>query len=667
MHSVNERTAAQLRDEVWVQLFPWLDGYVSSEAALLEAMVANTPDWWLSDCPRVTAGEADLESIVEQLAEVFVNNHKSLLFGDAFPRLDADLPMRALDLGARPATVVQRLGPGVTVADLMKLTVADFFTIRGTSEQTVQDVVAALLTVAVLIDPGAGLEDFGEPLEAPAVAQMLDDLSALATWQRVRGRHDQPMLQVEIDDESPEAIQQVAARLTAITPLDLPDNDPVDAVDEIENLVGQLGEQELLVLDHRLMALTPVTLGELSTKLHVSKARASGIEAALKNKLNDACGYGTAVGNLLASMRVEIQPVAALERLLAKHPVLADVVPSLHVPLWLVLDRLDDYFEVTDNWAAAPDVTAARGRTFALLEDIESANGVASLETAATFAAMPRGELERWLRWCEVPIIGDSALLRTKRVGDFAVGALEALGVPTTTEALAAIVDPGRQESAISRLLQADGRVAIGDDVMWRFVEWQPGGEPIQSAPRPSAHNKSPEKTRRLYRVGSSWRYRISVSKDHLRGSGFVIPAGVATAFGCTRGAVTELPSPLGVQMIRWTAAQPTCGTIRRFLRELACNTGDQVLLSYSPTDGFSVIEPPRVENDPLRAALAIIGHEHPDSVPEVEVVGLLATAVGLPPDAKPRRILSTFQEHDDDAAVSLLETAWLKRANAND
>jgi hypothetical protein len=457
--------------------------------------------------------------------------------------------------------------------------------------------------------------------------------------------------------------------LTAITPLDLPDNDPIDAVDEIENLVSQLGEREMLVLNERLMAPVPVTLGELSTKLHVSKARASGIEAALKSKLNSACGYGTAVGNMLASMRVEIQPVAALERLLAKHPVLAETVPSLHVPLWLVLDRLDDYFEVTDSWAAAPDVTAARGRTLALLEDIESPNGSALLDTAAALAAMPRGELERWLEWCEVPVIGDSAVIRTRRLVDFAIGALEALGVPTSAEELARVVDPGRQVSAINRMLHADARVALDDDGMWRVVEWQLAGELAGNTPPLQADAKRPEQTRRLYRVGSSWRYRITVSNDHLRGSGFAIPAGVATAFGCQRGTVTELPSPLGVQMIRWTAAQPTCGTIRRFLREHACRTGDQVLLSWSPAEGFSVMKlaEPEPEADTLRAALAIIGHQDPDSVPTAQLAGVLATAVGLDSDAKPRRILSTYQEHDDEAVVALLETAWIKKATIDD
>jgi hypothetical protein len=664
MQRVKGRASVELRDEVWVDLFPWLDDYVSSKAAILEPLVSDVPDWWLSDSPRVTANEVDLEGVIDQLAEVFVTNHKALAFVDAFPRIDADLAVRALDLSVRSATVVQRLTSDSNVAALLKLTVADFFAVRGTSEQTVQELVRSFLTTAVLVDPTSGLELENEPLEAPAVAQLLDDLKALATWQRVRGRHDQPLIQVEIDDESPEVIQQVAARLTAITPLDLPDDDPKDAIDEIENLVSQLDDRELLVLHQRLMARTPVTLGELSTVLHLSKARTSGVEAALKNKLSDACGYGTAVGNLLASMRVEIQPVAALDRLLAKHPALAEGVPSLSVPLWLVLDRLDDYFEVTDQWAAAPDVNAARARTLALLEDIESPNGVASLDSAAELASMPHGELDRWLRWCGVPIVENSAVLRTKRLADFAVGALEAVGKPTTTEALAAIVDPGRQLSAIARVLHGDVRVSLDNDGLWSLGT--PSGH-LSASAGAETDTVKPERVRRLYRVESSWTYRITVSNDHLRGSSFAIPAGVAMAFGCVRGAVTELPSPLGVQMVRWTGPQATCGTIRRLLRGIASKAGDQVVLSWSPAEGFSVADLAVFDGEPLRAALAAIGHKTPEAVPESEMVRVLASAVGLDADAKPRRILSAYQGHDDHLVVSLLEKAWIRKTSADE
>src|SRR5262249_25494092 len=50
---------------------------------------------------------------------------------------------------------------------------------------------------------------------------------------------------------------------------------------------------------------------------------------------------------------------------------------------------------------------------------------------------------------------------------------------------------------------------------------------------------KTPERTRRMYRRGDAWLYRIRVTKDHLRGSGSVAPIAIASIldmqFGQTR------------------------------------------------------------------------------------------------------------------------------------
>ncbi|AMY54682.1 hypothetical protein HQP04_17585 [Rhodococcus fascians] len=676
MVGVNSSRLDDITDLTWVDVLPWLDGYVSDRAARLERL--GRDEWWLEDSPRETASGGDLEKLLSELADLFVTGHKSIVLSDAFPTLKPGLSVSALCLDTRAATLAGRLTKSTTIDGFLPLTVQDFFAISGTHDGTARELVAAVLGCAVLTDPGLRVSEDDVISAPPVISQLLDDLHELAQWHRIRGRSRQPLVTVTIDDDSPEPIQDVAARIAALTALDLPDGTVGDPIDEIENLVEQLNERESLVLHQRLMAVAPKSLGEMSVRLHVSKARTSTIESDIKSRFTSACGYGTAVGNLLASLRVEIQPVASLDRLLKLHPGIAKAVPALGVPLWLVLDRLDDYFEVTDGWAAAPDVDAAKRRTLSLLEDHESVNGVVDLADVTAAVAMTGHELEEWLRWCEVPLVAGRALTRTAKLADHAVGALEAMGESLSSEILRELVDPGRGVESISRALAADSRVERDHELEWHLAEWSTAdieveGRAAHEVPQFVADStgavrrkrsgvKSPDHTRRLYRVGLGWRYRIVVSRDHLRGSGFALPAGVAAAVGCRRGDVVELSSRLGEQMIRWSGSQPTCGTIRRFLAELAVNVGDSVFLDFGVDRRFDVLPAASIPDDagPLRRVLGMIGHSDPMSISEKNLVRVLADAIGLPGETRPRRLLSAYETGSDDEVTVLLESAWV-------
>lgn len=60
---VNSLPANELSQTLWVDLFPWLDDYVSDRAALLEPL-APSPDWWFSEAPSFTVLEVDLEKVL---------------------------------------------------------------------------------------------------------------------------------------------------------------------------------------------------------------------------------------------------------------------------------------------------------------------------------------------------------------------------------------------------------------------------------------------------------------------------------------------------------------------------------------------------------------------------------------------------------------------------
>lgn len=207
------------------------------------------------------------------------------------------------------------------------------------------------------------------------------------------------------------------------------------------------------------------------------------------------------------------------------------------------------------------------------------------------------------------------------------------------------------------RALRNDGRVSEDDRGLWNLTSADGSG----SAPSEADRQMRPVK--RLYRVDDAWCFRITVTPDHLRGSGLILPIAVANAFGCRQGTIREFASPLGTQVLRWTGKSPTFGTVRRFLADLDCQVGDDVFLTVSDTTGFdvrAVVKPPT--DEPIRVAAALIGYPWPDAIPGPELLGVLATAAGLAPDAKPRRILRVFQAIDEPVA-DVLEAAWVRTA----
>ncbi|MDV6277616.1 hypothetical protein R3Q06_29420 [Rhodococcus erythropolis] len=639
---VNSLPANELSQTLWVDLFPWLDDYVSDRAALLEPL-APSPDWWFSEAPSFTVLEVDLEKVLSELASLYIAHHAAAVLRESFPLLSENLPLAALGLDTRAVTALSRLTTDKAFGGLLTHTTAEIFGVRGTSEQTVHDIVLNLLVCAVMTTPLARVETAEEAVAPPAITALLDDLAQLAMWRRVRGQDSRPLVTVEIDDESPDSIQEVAARISALTPNDLPDTDRTDAMDEIDNLFSQLDERESLVLRERIVARMPQRRGAIGAKLGVGSGRVGQIEADVKAKLNAA---------------------------------------------W-VLDRLDDYFEVTDGWAAAPGVAAAKKRTQTLLEDFESPNGVVALDDVAEVVTMSRGELEKWLAWCGVVVVADSALTRARRISDLAVGALEAVGSPKPVGELVELLKSDRSERSIERALEADDRVAL-DGGVWRLHAWgsadsvgeesvssdeteaisefNVGGDGIVRRKRTRNTAKTPELTRRVYRSGSTWRYRLTVTSDHLRGSGFAVPAGVAVAAGCERGETIELESHLGVQAVRWTGAQPTFGTIRRFLRELSAVEGEDVLLELWQDGTFRVVRPAIVHSDidPLRQALAEVGNREPLRTAERHVVRILAEAVCLDGEDRPRKILRAYEDRGEDVILDFLEAAW-RRGEASE
>ncbi len=656
-------TSSALTAAVWVDLFPWLDDYVSDRAAQLERL-AEPSDWWLADSPAVTASETDLETILGELADLFVAHHKTLALAEAFPKVPTAFPVTALDAGPVATTTIQRAINAGTVAPLLRMTAGELFAVRGTGEETVAEVAYALLRISVRADPWQGTESLDVDEGNPALEQLLGDLTAFAQWRQLRGLRDRPLLTVVLDDESPAAIQEIATRISAITPEDFPDRKIGDPVAEVERLISTFTEAERTVLDRRLLAREPETLSRVALALHVSKGRASGIESGMKRKFLAACDFGTAAGTLLASIRMDMRPVARLDRLIERHPELAAPVSSFEVPLWFALDRFDDIFEVTDGWAAAPNVRAAKQHTVDLLAELADEEGSATTAEIAAVLGMPPEECAAWLNWCAIPLptenspVAEHGPSSDERPGGLIEEAADDASVAVAGAAVPLEVPVGILDAVATEPIPFSLPVAQPTEV------GSPGADPGapakggQTPRRRERRPAAPERTRGLYRTADGWRYRLVLTLDHLRGSGFAIPGGVATAVGCAPGTTATLDSRLGPQTVRFTGMQPTCGTIRRFLAELDSDPGDVVFLLFDDDGSFDIQPAPRVARSgrPLDHALATIGRTTP-SISRDAGLRALAVAIGLAEDAGPARILEAYGARAHDPVLPYLQT----------
>ncbi|MDQ7903518.1 hypothetical protein RB614_03195 [Phytohabitans sp. ZYX-F-186] len=710
-------------DAPWIQVLPWLSAY-DPEAAPELSVAVPSPDWWLTESPAVTTMAVDHDELCRRLARTFIVRHADLDFDAGFPTLPTRLPVAALRADASARTVFQRL-QARAVADLAPLSVQALYDIRGTGQGTVEEIVAALVSAAIVRPAAQGASVHDElaapnPPLPPAHVQLLEDLGKIAAWRHLRNSAGLPLLKITVEDAAPEPIQEAAQRVSFLTAADItPAIASPDPVLDLVAQLSQLDDVQMTLLRERLLARTPRASSELAGHLQLDNEQVHQLEIRTKSLLSDAFGFGTTIGNLLASLRVEIQPVAALQRLTDLHPELTRDVPGFDVPLWLVLDRLDDYFEVTDGWAAAPDVDAARDRTRTILDDLGTEHGVVHLVALQKATNMPAEELRSWLTYCRYPLANGQVLTRISSIADHAAGLIAAHGVALPLVDLHRQVCPGIHVNTLAEHLAGDERFVNTEASRWGLSSWQydeeatirrqidlaldsglgqiaidalvqsiserfdvsPGnvrayattgdyqivGGLVQRQQRATPPPRHPSETRRLYKPTEAWTYRLTVTRDHLRGSGFPVPAGVAGVVGCRPGDVVELDSPLGVQHIRWTGRQPSCGTIKRFLDSLNAQEGQVAFLEFPPNGGFNVRLSAQLPDRaaPLQRALALTGAE-PAQDPDA-VTAQLAGSLGLPLDAKPRRILSTFQRRGDDDIAELLERAWTRASATAD
>lgn len=143
--------------------------------------------------------------------------------------------------------------------------------------------------------------------------------------------------------------------------------------------------------------------------------------------------------------------------------------------------------------------------------------------------------------------------------------------------------------------------------------------------------HQTPELAKAMYYRDGAWMQLVTVTQEHLRGSGTVVQQAVVNLYGLVFNRPIKIPSRLGPQAIRWGRSNCVLGTVRRFLDELGCTLGDRVFFVFGET--FDVVRAPD-QDLKLRGKRAVLNAMGLERQPNESPFETVNKALGLPADA---------------------------------
>ena len=543
--------------------------------------------------------------------------------------------------------------------------------------------------------------------DSRAWASLQAALEAIAEWHVLRARPELAAVATPSAD-APALVHAAWATITNLAASELLAATPVLSASELfdRELSGK-GSRAIDILRMRVFADIPKTLDELGARFALTRERVRQIE-------------GRVIGELRASPRLnpvyelgsnalgEELLVAPLDRILGENPALTQCVVRVSQPLWRVLDRIDDSFEVADGWWCRDSVKSAIARTRSHLK--EAAGDQRSIRVADVPMFKDAPWAEDWVAYCGVKLHEGYALLVSPGISDRAAVSLESEGSPMSGEQVASRLGLDRSLRSVKNALASDDRFVRVDRNSWALASWglaeyqsirnliadevanhggairlsklvagiterysvSPTSVMAYASSPPfvtadgvvematanhSVPRKSPYDTRRLFQLSNGWGYRFAVTAEHIRGSGSPLPGALITVLGIDYGETRYLPCRIGDQALGYNGPQLTLGSIKRFVDIDDLALGDTCFALFAPDGSFDV-RPVTVSATPGRQrAFALSGLTLMEGVPGL---GDLASTVGLTFASTRRQVEERLRSRGDyDLADCMVSDAW--------
>lgn len=479
------------------------------------------------------------------------------------------------------------------------------------------------------------------------------------------------------------------------------------ALAEIDEAIGVNDPRRAAIVEGRIAG--GKTLEELGNDFGVTRERVRQLE---KKVLDDLASAGPACQMIHVALSARYGPCAPEVDVLREWPELDEKPGTVEARLLDVLPATvvgtGPEWRVEDGWLLLGDVDADIASA---LEACADDYGIVDIESASGAVALNRAILERRLReTTNYELRDDRVFTRVGSIPDRAATELFLAERPLTTEELHQALGNRSLTSISNALSNADQIVRCGRST-WALAEWgeeewttifdlinrridesEDGFVSLDdlnddadrfgvshrsilayaSTPEFVIENRrvrragedekptvraTPEETRALYRRNGDWSLLVTVTRDHLRGSGSQIPVGVAVHCGLEFGESIQMPSRLGDQRVSWGRSTTGIATISRFMADLECVEGDRVWLVFG--DEFDVV-PATDRKDGLTGAAELLNATGLDDLcaadAEVEeVLAVVNEAIDLPADAARRKTVSRLRHRRDEDLAELV------------
>lgn len=706
---IGDLTSGEVRPRSWADAFPWLSG----------ASGIGAVDWWseaLEDTDYVTR-----QSRLATVSALAIERLTRWTIGEIFPGLPDNIDVVALDLPMRARNIFGKYGRskpgrlqattlddllgwqqmGVGTADAILRTLADVST--STPTPPITATASALPTTDSARLTGS--------VPAAWVSSVVEDLTRVASWYSTVGSLNHPLIGAKTAPGTPDEILKAQQRIESLRASDVLSTHDAerDIAALFDEALGVLDARAIEVLSARLFADSPATLDQLGQQFDVTRERIRQVEGKARGTLMSVISEDGPLAMAAESARELIGTIRPLDDLIEAIPALGKDVARAGQPAWRILDRLDDAYEIEDDWCVVPTMTAALELTRTQLSERANQYGVIRLDEIDLVTSQPDRGLDvtaSWLTHCGYVVVGECVLTRTSSVGDYAAAILSLEGSPLSAQEIVDRFVFDRSSRSLGNALGEDDRFERVDRDRWALKEWgmeaykgirsmirelvaRGGGrarlndviEYITSRYSVSGSSviayasaapfttkdgvvqlggertarKSARNTRRLFRRADEWAYRVRITTDHLRGSGSVAPMAISTILGLNEGETLQLDSPLGPQAVAWTGIQPSFGTIRRFLMDEDVAADTEVFLVIHDDHSFSFEQAREILGEPLADALTLIGATPTSDAAEARAA--LAEALELPPDAPVSSIIGDYRARGDSDIADLVLT----------
>ncbi|MFD5857598.1 sigma factor-like helix-turn-helix DNA-binding protein [Streptomyces chartreusis] len=690
----------------WLDAFPWLasgapevqawwnDIITDASPSLRQQHLSQVTDYAMTRLSQWTMGQ-----IFPRLAPDLVLNR-------------LDLPTRAMTaFGQRRYYQVGDLA-GITLEEMR----AWRYVGDGTVVAILGGLAEASTVFAVSVQmaghhvvPSATQQQLPQSQWPQWTLDIVQDASKIATWYATVGLPEQPLLNAPLPG-TPQDVLQTYGRLEALKAKDLLSTDQLelDVAGLLDQALRTLERRSAEILTARCFRDDSPTLDQIGKDYGVTRERVRQIEGKARTAMRGLLGEGL-LGQVAETIRTLSGTVRPLDDLLTLLPALGKVVDVAGQPAWRVLSGLDDAYEINGEWCAALTIAAARTNTQTQLHEKSDAYGVVRLDDLDLIETLRSERLsqltESWLTQCGYVTDGGFVFIRTQSVNDYGAAVLSIEGAPLTAQEIVDRFIFERNIGSLRNALSQDDRFQRVDRDRWALSEWdmdayagvrsliqeqvERGGGGVvlndlieyitgkysvtaasvvtyasslpfenrdgvvRMAAADREIRKSPERTRRLFRHQDAWAYRVRITKDHLRGSGFPAPVAIAGIAELQFGQTRQLASRLGPQAVSWTGNQPAFGSVRRFLIDSDIAVDTEVFLIMTD-DGRFALEPVREPTgDALADALSLIGV--PDTPVTDEARQALTNAIGISPRSPITSVIGGYSERGDNDISSLL------------